>query len=58
MSVRLIKTAKLPSGKKNEQPPVEAAIIDTIRTWVREFQSTRAERARLDFERMSNPGRT
>lgn len=58
MNVRLIKTGMLPSGKKQEPPPVEAAIIDTIRTWVREFQSTRADRARLDFERMSNPGRT
>jgi len=58
MNVRLIKPGMSSSGEKNQQPPIEAPIIDTIRSWVREFQSTKANRARSDFERISNLGKT
>jgi hypothetical protein len=58
MNVRLIKPGMSPPDEKHKQPPVEVPIIDTVRSWVREFRSTRANRARLDFERISNPGKT
>jgi hypothetical protein len=57
MNVRLIKPVMSPPGERHEQPPVEVPIIDTIQSWVREFQSTRADRIRLDFQRISNPGK-
>jgi hypothetical protein len=58
MNIRLIKPGMSPPAEKRKQPPVEIPIIDTLRSWVHEFQSTRADRARLDFERISNPGKT
>jgi len=58
MNVRVIKPGMSLRDEKNNQPPVEVPIIDTVRSWVREFQSTRADRARLDFERISNLGKT
>lgn len=58
MNVRLIKHGMSPPDERNEQPPVEVPIIDTIRSWVHEFQSTRANRVRLDFERISNARKT
>jgi hypothetical protein len=58
MNVRLIKPVMSPPDEKHNQPPVEVPIIDTIRAWVREFQATRADKARRDLERISNPGKT
>jgi hypothetical protein len=58
MNVRLIKPGMSPPGEKHKQPPVEVPIIDTIRSWVREFQSTKAARSHLDLQRISNPGKT
>lgn len=58
MNVRLIKSGMSARVEKNKQPPVEVPIIDTIRSWVHEFQSTRANRVRLDFERIRNAGKT
>ena len=58
MNVRLIKPGMSPPGEKHKQPPVEVPIIDTIQSWVREFQATRADRARLDFQRISNSAKT
>lgn len=58
MNVRLIKPGASPLNEETELPPVEVPMIDTVRSWVREFQSTRADRARLDFERISNPRKT
>ena len=57
MNLRLIKTGMSPTGGK-DKPPVDVPIIDTIQRWVHEFQSTRANRARSDFERISNAGKT
>ena len=58
MNVRLIKPGMSSPGGQHKQPPVEVPIIDTIRSWVREFQSTKASRAQSDFERISNSGKT
>lgn len=58
MNVRLIKPGMSLPGEQHEQAPVEVPIIDTIQSWVREFQSTRDDRIRLDFQRISNPRKT
>lgn len=58
MKVRLIKPDTSSQREEAERTPNEAPIIDTIRLWVLEFQTTRAERARLDFERVSHSGKT
>lgn len=58
MNVRLIKPGMSSPGEKHKQLPVEVPIIDTLRLWVRDFQSTKANRARLDFQRVSHPGKT
>ena len=57
MNVRLIKHGMSLPAEQHKQPPVEFPIIDTIQSWVHEFRSTRANRARLDFERISNPAK-
>jgi hypothetical protein len=57
MVVRLIKPGMAPPSEKLRQRPVEVPIINTLRSWVREFQSTKAERTQADFERMSNPAK-
>jgi len=53
--VRLIKPSASPPVEKYKQSPVEVLMTETIQSWVREFQATRADRARLDLERISNP---
>ena len=58
MKVRLIKPHSSSREEKAKPPADEVPIIDTIRAWVREFQSTRAKRARLEFERINNPEKT
>jgi hypothetical protein len=58
MNVRLIKPDTSSCEKNAKQPPIEVPIIDTIRSWVREFRSMKANRAQLDFERMSGPRKT
>ena len=58
MNVRLIKPDTSPLEEEAKRPAAEVPIIDTIRSWVQEFQSTKATRARLDFERISNSGKT
>ena len=58
MKVRLIKPGMSRPDEKQKQPLAEVPIIETIRSWVRDFQSTRTDRARLDFERVSNPGKS
>ena len=57
MKVRLIKADTLSRDEEVKQPPDEIPIIDTIRSWVREFQVTRANRVRTDLERISNSGK-
>lgn len=54
MNVRLIKPSMLTPVQEHDQPPREVSVIDRIESWVREFQSKRADRVRLDFERMSS----
>ena len=58
MKIRLIKPGMSRPDERQKQLPAEVPIIETIRSWVRDFQSTRADRARLDFERISNSGKT
>ena len=57
MKARLIKRG-VPLPHEKRKRLAEVPIIETIRTWVRDFQSTRAERARLDFKRISNARKT
>lgn len=57
MNVRLIKPGVSRPGEKHKQPPVEVPIIDTIQSWVREFQAARADRIRVDFQQVSNSGK-
>jgi hypothetical protein len=57
MNIRLIKPGMSRPVEKQKQLPTEIPIIETIRSWVRDFQSTRADRARLDFKRISNLGK-
>ena len=58
MNVRLIKPSMSAPEPKRDEPPVEVPMIDTVQSWVREFQATRANRTRLDFQRISNSGKT
>ena len=58
MKVRLIKLGMSPADEKQKQLPAAVPIIETIRSWVSDFRSTRAARVRLDFERISNTGKT
>lgn len=57
MNVRLIKPGTSSCEEEAKRPPDEVPIIDTIRSWVHEFQATRANRARLDFARINNAGK-
>lgn len=54
LKVRLIKQKISTSREKehHEHPPDEPQIIDTIRSWVREFKSRKANKARSDFLRI------
>jgi len=56
VNIRLIKPGSSKSDKKHKQVAAEGLIIETLRSWVRDFQSTKADRARLDSERINNPG--
>jgi hypothetical protein len=58
MNVRLIKPDTSSREEKAKQPPTQVPIIETIRSWVREFQSAKANRAQLDFERISSTRKT
>jgi hypothetical protein len=58
MKVRLIKPSISSPEQPRDEPPREVPIIDTIQSWVREFHRKRADRNRLDFEQISNAGKT
>ena len=58
MNVRLIKPGMSRPEEKPKQPAAEVPIIDTIRSWVRDFQTLKADRSRLDLEKISNTGKT
>ena len=55
MKVRLIKPDASTPEEKAKRQPDEVPIVETIRSWVREFQSSKASRTRLDFMRLRNP---
>ncbi len=57
MKIRLIKPDTSPPEEEKEPPPDEAKtdevqIHHTIRSWVQEFKSSKADKARLDFRRI------
>jgi hypothetical protein len=55
MKVRLIKAGVSSPDKKDKQRSVEVPIIDTIRSWVQDFRSRKANRSRLEFRRINGP---
>ena len=57
MKVRLIKGSTLPSAGKAKPPPVQTGIVDTLRSWVHEFKSDKANRARPDFPEIEGVGK-
>jgi len=57
MNVRLVKPGMSAPEQKHIQPTHDVPIADTIQSWVREFQATRADRTRLDLKRVSNSGK-
>jgi hypothetical protein len=57
MNVRLIKRGMSRPDKNPKQLPPEVPIIETIQSWVRDFQSIRSDRALLDFKRIRNLGK-
>jgi hypothetical protein len=57
MNIRLIKAGIARPDDKGKKPPAEVPIIDTIRSWVSDFQSARADRVRRDFKQISNAGK-
>jgi len=54
MKVRLIKPNTTPAKPKAEAQPNDVEIIDTIRSWVRDFKLRKANKARLEFRRISS----
>jgi hypothetical protein len=54
VNVRLIKLGTSAPEQKHDRPIREVQIADTIQSWVREFRSMSADRARLNFKRISN----
>ena len=55
MKARLIKAGMLPPPQKEKQPPDEIlASDDTLRSWVHEFKSNKANKVRLDYRRLGN----
>jgi hypothetical protein len=49
MKVRLIKAGTSPPAGKLKPPPDEIEIADTLRSWVHEFKSDKANKPRMDF---------
>jgi hypothetical protein len=59
MNVRLIKPgASCAKQNKTEEPPDEVQIIDTIRAWVDDFKSRKANGARLELRLMNKAHKT
>ena len=56
MKVRLIKASSSPTSLKVKPRPDTAEIADTLRSWVHEFKSDKANRPRLDFSGTDKPG--
>ena len=58
MKIRLIKPDISPPKEKEDQPPDEVQIVHTIGSWIRQFKSSKADKARLDFRRIKNLRKT
>lgn len=53
MKVRLVKLGESPPDKKDNQRAADVPIVDTIRSWVKDFRLGKANRASVDFGRIS-----
>jgi hypothetical protein len=58
MNARLIKRDKSPRKAKDKQPPGEAQMMHTIRSWAHEFKSRRDIEASLDLRRLKDSNKT
>ena len=58
MKVRLIKACASPSAEKEKPPPEEFEIVDTLRAWVLQFKSDKANRPRLDLPESNDTKKT
>ena len=58
MNIRLIKPGMSRPKENYKRPQVVVPIIETVQSWVLEFQSSRAKRARRDFELVVNSRKT
>jgi hypothetical protein len=56
MNIRLIKRDLSPVKRKTQdnRVPKEGQLTETIRSWVDDFRSGKANRIRLDLRRMNN----
>ena len=58
MKVRLIKAGTSPPAEKEKPPPEEVEIVDTLRSWVHDFKSDKANRPRAGFPGTDHTGKT
>jgi hypothetical protein len=52
MKVRLVKPDLSLLVENDEKPPDETQLINTIRLWVQDFKTTKAQQFNLDFRRI------
>jgi hypothetical protein len=55
MKIRLIKPTASPPKEIGEPPSGEVQLITTIRSWIQEFKSSKANQAGLDFQQVNHP---
>ncbi|HYV05362.1 MAG TPA: hypothetical protein VFB82_12285 [Blastocatellia bacterium] len=60
MQIRLIKPGAPRAHETKERPqkderPPEVQIVDTVRSWVNDFRSRKASKARMDIRLISRP---
>ena len=58
MKVRLIKAGASRSAEQEKPPPEEFEIADTLRSWVHQFKSDKANRPRLDLPESNDTAKT
>ena len=56
MKARLIKPDLSPSIENDEPPPDETQLVNTIRSWVQAFKTSKANKASSDFKRINGGG--
>jgi hypothetical protein len=55
MKIRLIKPTASPPKEMGEPTSDEVQLITTIRSWIREFKSSKANQAGLDLRQINPP---